>query len=89
MLADQSRQHLQQVCHDNIQIQHDRSKYLLTTEGQQLTCQRRSPIARDFDLLGVPPERIVRAEMMLQEFAITRNHGEQIIKVMILPIFSR
>ena len=58
-LADQRPQHLRDVRHHAVEIQHPRLEHLLAAEGEELLGERRRAVRRLLDQLDIAPPRVV------------------------------
>ena len=82
---NQPSQHLDQIGHGGIYVQHFGLQHLLAAEGQHLPCEHGGARARFTDILNVPAPAVSRIEVGDRQVAVAQDDGEQIIEIVRHP----
>jgi hypothetical protein len=81
VLADQGPQQLADALHHLVEVEDDRLRDLLAAKGQELARDRGPALHRPEDLLGIGARGVEVGEGPQQQFAVARQHGEEVVEV--------
>ena len=82
ILSDETSEHLSQIVHDGIQVDHFRLQHLTPAERQKLSGQCAGLFTGLLDGVQFPANRIGFAHIRQQDLRISRDDGQQIVEVM-------
>ena len=82
VLANEPPQHFVQAFHHVIEVEHDGLHRLFAAEDEQLLRQPGGTLRRVPDLLGMFPQRAVRAKLGHDQIVVPHDDPEDVVKVM-------